>query len=84
MKHALGIVIAVVIGAVLLGLVVIGGLVFCLVKRLRRGRDGKGAYRGLEKPDDGVAPHVPLYGNEGTGGRYGEGGQGRYTDPYED
>ena len=52
---------------------------------MRSGRDGKGAYRGLGTPDDGAGPvKVPLYDAEGAGGRYGDGGQGRYTDPYKD
>ena len=53
--------------------------------RRRRGRDGKGAYRGLERPDDGTGPlKVPLYDGGGSSDRYGDGGQGRYTDPYKD
>lgn len=66
-----------------LGLLLIVGIFFA-VRKWRRGRDGKGAYRGLEKPDDGIAVQVPLYDSEGASGRYGDGGQGRYTDPYKD
>lgn len=74
---------AIIVGAVIGGLALIGGIIFA-VKKLRHGRDGKGAYRGLEKPDDIGPVKVPLYDAEGGSGRYGEGGQGRYTDPYED
>ena len=53
--------------------------------RRRNGRDGKGAYRGLGKPDGGAGPvKVPVYDAESSSGRYGDGGQGRYTDPYKD
>lgn len=51
--------------------------------RLRHGRDGKGAYRGLGKPEGGAGPvKVALYDDEAASGRYGDGGQGQYTDPY--
>lgn len=67
------------------GLALIGGIVFA-VMRMRNGRDGKGSYRGLGKADDGIIPvlNVSQHDDEGAGGRYGDGGQGRYTDPYKD
>jgi len=75
---------AIIVGSVLGGLAIIGGIVFA-VMRMRHGRDGKGAYRGLGRPEEGVpAIKVPLYDAEGSTGRYGDGGQGRYTDPYKD
>lgn len=75
---------AIIAGSILAGLALIGGIVF-VVRRVRNGRDGKGVYRGLESPDNGAGPvKVPLYDAEGSNGRYGEGGQGRYTDPYKD
>ena len=75
---------AIVVGVIVICLLVIGCIVFC-VMRMRKGRDGKGSYRGLGKPDEDVGPmKVPLYDSEGGSGRYGEGGQGRYTDPYKD
>jgi len=56
-----------------------------VVMRIRNGRDNKGAYRGLGTPNDEAGPvKVPLYDAEGASGRYGDGGQGRYTDPYKD
>jgi len=52
---------------------------------MRNGRDGKGTYRGVADPDDGsAAVKVPLYDAESSSGNYGDGGQGRYTDPYKD
>lgn len=76
---------AIIVASVLGGLAIIGAAVFIIAK-IRHGRDGKGAYRGLGTPDDGAGPvKVPLYDSEGAAsGRYGEGGQGRYTDPYKD
>jgi len=74
---------AIVAGSILLGLAIIGGIVFA-VRKMRKGRDGKGAYRGLGKQDDGGPVKVPLYDSEGASGRYGDGGQGRYTDPFKD
>jgi len=52
--------------------------------RKRGGRDGKGTYRGLGKQDDEGPVKVPAYDAGGVSGRYGDGGQGRYTDPYKD
>ena len=75
---------AIIVGSVLVGLAIIGGVIFAVVKS-RNGRDGKGSYRGLGRSNDGAGPvKVPLYDAEGSSGRYGEGGQGRYTDPYKD
>lgn len=75
---------AIIAGSILGGLVLIGGIVFAVMRR-RNGRDGKGAYRGLGKPDGGAGPvKVPVYDAESSSGRYGDGGQGRYTDPYKD
>lgn len=68
------------------GLALIGGILF-VVKRMQKDRDGKGAYRGLEKPDDMASSvRAPLVDEEATSGRYDDGGQGqaRYTDPYRD
>jgi hypothetical protein len=75
---------AIIVGSVVVGLALIIAIIFAVMK-IRNGRDGKGAYRGLGKPDDGTAPvKVPLYDDEGASGHYGGGGQGRYTDPYKD
>lgn len=75
---------AIIVGSVVGGLALISGVIFFVMRR-RRGRDGKGAYRGLERPDDGTGPlKVPLYDGGGSSDRYGDGGQGRYTDPYKD
>lgn len=75
---------AIIAGSIIAGLALVGGIIFAVVK-IRNGRDGKGAYRGLGTPNDGVGPvKVPLYDSEGASGRYGDGGQGRYTDPYKD
>jgi len=76
--------VGIVVAVVIIGLLVVGCIIFA-VMRMRKGRDGKGSYRGLGKPDDDAGPvKVPLYDSEGGSGRYGEGGQGRYTDPYKD
>lgn len=76
---------AIIVGSVVGGLAIIGGIIFA-VMRMRNGRDGKGAYRGLGKTEDGAGPiKAPLHDDaEVASGRYGDGGQGRYTDPYED
>ena len=75
---------AIIVGSVVGGLAIIGGVIFA-VMRMRNGRDGKGSYRGLGKMDDGASSvKVPLVSDEGSGGHYGGGGQGRYTDPYKD
>jgi hypothetical protein len=75
---------AIIVGSVVGGLAILGGIIFA-VMRMRNGRDGKGAYRGLEKTRDGAGlMKVPLHDDaEGASGLYGDGGQGRYTDPYE-
>lgn len=75
---------AIIVGSIVGGLALIFATIFAVMK-MRNGRDGKGAYRGLGKPDDGTSSaKVPLYDDENAAGHYGQGGQGRYTDPYKD
>lgn len=75
---------AIIVGSVVAGLALIGGAIFAVMRK-RKGRDGKGAYRGLGKTDDGAGPvKVSHYGGESASGRYGDGGHGSYVDPYKD
>ncbi|OBZ70907.1 hypothetical protein A0H81_09365 [Grifola frondosa] len=74
LKHCLP---AIIVLAIVVGVLLIGGLVFCLVRRRSPGSGARpSAYRSLHAAETAEPTHVPLYGAEE--------GSSRYSDPYRD